>query len=182
MTKKKTETGADPTRREFIHLTATAMGAVGLGAAVWPLVNSMNPSEDVMALSTIDVDISQVPQGKTMTVIYRGKPVFVRHRTEAEVKSAREASLKSLPDPETDQKRTEKPEWLVVVGVCTHLGCIPNQRTDLKAGEEGGWFCACHGSKYDSSGRIVSGPAPRNLEVPDYEFVSDNLLRIGTKA
>jgi len=181
MVTKKTEAGAEPTRREFIHITATAMGAVGLGAAVWPLVNSMNPSDDVLALSTIEVDISQVPLGKTMTVVWRGKPVFVRHRTAEEVKVARDANLKVLPDPQTDQERTEKPEWLVVVGVCTHLGCIPNQRTEMKPGEGGGWLCACHGSVYDVSGRIVRGPAPRNLEVPEYQFVGDNLLRIGTK-
>ncbi|MCE3231474.1 MAG: ubiquinol-cytochrome reductase [Alphaproteobacteria bacterium] len=171
-----------PTRREFIHLTAGAMGVVGLGAAAWPFINSMNPSADVMALSSIEIDISAIPKGQTHTVMWRGRPVFVRHRTEEEIKEMRKASLKHLPDPETDEQRTKDPNWLVVVGVCTHLGCIPTQRKDMQPSNQPdiGWVCSCHGSKYDYSGRIISGPAPKNLEVPVYEFTNPNtVLRIG---
>lgn len=175
---------AQPTRREFIHLTAGAMSAVGLGAVAWPFINSMNPSADVMALSSLEVDVSSIPKGETHTVMWRGRPVFVRHRTEEEVKEMRAASLKSLPDPQTDEERTRDPNWLVVVGVCTHLGCIPTQRKAMQASvssdKDIGWVCACHGSKYDYSGRIISGPAPKNLEVPVHEFINPNsLLRIG---
>lgn len=170
------------TRREFIHLTAGAMGAVGLGAAAWPFINSMNPSADVMALSSIEVDISAIPEGQTHTVMWRGRPVFVRHRTQEEIKEMRAISLKQLPDPETDEHRTKDPNWLVVVGVCTHLGCIPTQRKAMQSSSdpEIGWICACHGSKYDYSGRIISGPAPKNLQVPVYEFINPHtVLRIG---
>jgi ubiquinol-cytochrome c reductase iron-sulfur subunit len=181
---QKTDSTArsQPTRREFIHLTAGAMGAVGLGAAAWPFINSMNPSADVMALSSVEIDISGIQKGQTHTVMWRGRPVFVRHRTEEEVKEMRATPLKQLPDPETDEHRTKDPNWLVVVGVCTHLGCIPTQRKAMQASadQEIGWVCACHGSKYDYSGRIISGPAPRNLEVPVYEFINPNtVLRIG---
>lgn len=171
-----------PTRREFIHLTAGAMGAVGIGAVAWPFVNSMNPSADVIALSSLEIDISGIPKGQTHTVMWRGRPVFVRHRTEEEVKEIREASWKNLPDPQADEQRTKDPNWLVVVGVCTHLGCIPTQRKAMQSSDnpEIGWVCACHGSKYDYSGRIISGPAPKNLEVPLYEFINPNtVLRIG---
>lgn len=178
----KTALITQPTRREFIHLTAGAMTAVGIGAAAWPFINSMNPSADVMALSTIEVDISSIPKGQTHTVMWRGRPVFVRHRTQEEIKEMRAMPLKKLRDPETDQQRTKDPNWLVVVGVCTHLGCIPAQRKAMQssADPEIGWVCACHGSKYDYSGRIISGPAPKNLEVPVYEFTNPNsVLRIG---
>ena len=170
------------TRREFIHLTAGAMSAVGIGAAAWPFINSMNPSADVMALSSIEIDISSIPKGQTHTVMWRGRPVFVRHRTEKEITEMRATALKTLPDPETDQQRAKDPNWLVVVGVCTHLGCIPTQRKAMQSAEDPdiGWICACHGSKYDYSGRIISGPAPKNLEVPVYEFTNPNtVLRIG---
>lgn len=172
------------TRREFLYLTAGAMGAVGAGAAVLPFIKSMNPAADVLSMSTIDVDIANIPKGQTFTAFWRGKPVFIRHRTDAEIKEVRQVSLKKLPDPQTDEDRTKQnPDWLVVVGVCTHLGCIPNQRTDMKPGETGGWFCACHGSKYDASGRIISGPAPRNLAVPSYSFINDGKsIRIGGDA
>lgn len=173
---------SQPTRREFIHLTAGAMSVVGLGAAAWPFINSMNPSADVMALSSIEIDISAIPKGQTQTVMWRGRPVFVRHRTLEEVKEMRATPLKSLRDPETDEQRAKDPNWLVVVGVCTHLGCIPTQRKAMQSStdSETGWICACHGSKYDYSGRILSGPAPKNLEVPVYEFTNPNtVLRIG---
>jgi len=171
------------TRREFIHLTAGAMSLVGIGTVAWPFINSMNPSADVVALSTIEVDVSSIPVGETHTVMWRGQPVFVRHRKPEEIKEMRATSLKTLPDPETDEQRTKDPNWLVVVGVCTHLGCIPTQRKSIQASnddQEIGWVCACHGSRYDYSGRIISGPAPRNLKVPTYEFINQNAaLRIG---
>lgn len=171
-----------PTRREFIHLTAGAMGIVGAGAAAWPFINSMNPSADVMALSTLEVDISGIQTGQTHTVMWRGRPVFVRHRTENEIKEMRTVPLKDLKDPQTDEQRAKDPNWLVVVGVCTHLGCIPTQRKAMQgsADPDIGWICACHGSQYDYSGRVISGPAPKNLEVPVYEFINPNTtLKIG---
>jgi len=171
-----------PTRREFLHLTAGAMGAVGIGAVAWPFINSMNPSADVMALSSIEVDISSIPKGQTHTVMWRGRPVFVRHRTQEEISEMRATSLKTLPDPQADEERAKDPNWLVVIGVCTHLGCIPTQRKAMKPSDdpEIGWVCSCHGSKYDYSGRIISGPAPKNLEVPIYEFTNPNTtLKIG---
>lgn len=158
------------------------MGAVGLGAAAWPFINSMNPSADVVALSSIEIDISAIPKGQTHTVMWRGRPVFVRHRTQEEIREMRATALKALPDPQTDEERTKDPNWLVVVGVCTHLGCIPTQRKAMKASDdpETGWVCSCHGSRYDYSGRIISGPAPKNLEVPPHEFINPNtVLRIG---
>ena len=180
---------AAPTRREFIHITAAAMGAVGVGAAAWPFLNSMNPSADVMAVSSLEVDISAIPKGQTHTVMWRNRPVFVRHREEAEIKEMQATPLKTLPDPETDEQRTKDPHWLVVVGICTHLGCIPNQRKPMQVGgnknpadkdSDIGWVCPCHGSKYDFSGRIISGPAPKNLEVPPYKFLNGNkVLQIG---
>jgi ubiquinol-cytochrome c reductase iron-sulfur subunit len=173
---------ANPTRRDFLTLTAGAMGVVGLGSAIWPFVNSMNPAADVLALASLDVDLKDIPEGQSKTILWRGKPVFIRHRTATEIEVANQTSLKSLPDPQTDQERFSKnPQWLVVVGVCTHLGCVPNERKGMSHDpQEGGWLCACHGSKYDVSGRIVSGPAPKNLEVPPYQFVNDgNVLRVG---
>lgn len=173
---------AQPTRRDFLYLTATSMGIIGAGAALLPFINSMNPAADVKALASTEVDIQTIPKGQTITVMWRGKPVFIRHRTEEEIAAVKETSLKSLPDPEQDSERFINPDWLVVVGVCTHLGCIPTQRTGMAnaEGAAGGWLCACHGSYYDASGRIIKGPAPKNLEVPKYEFISDGKgLRIG---
>lgn len=181
MTAKTDQKGQsfEPTRRDFLYLTAGAMGAVGTGAAVMPFLSSMNPAADVLALSSIDVDISKIPVGKTLTVMWRGKPVFVRHRTPEDIKEARETPLKDLIDPQTDAERVKEPDWLVVVGICTHLGCIPIQRKSPKNVDEG-WICPCHGSKYDTSGRVVQGPAPLNLVVPDYKFVdNDTVIRIG---
>ena len=168
------------TRRDFLYLAAGALGAIGTAAAVWPLIDSMNPAADVLALSTTEVDLSPIEEGMAITVIWRGNPVFIRRRTAAEIKEAQSVSLEDLPDPQTDEERVQKPEWLVMVGVCTHLGCIPKgQKVGDKKGEYGGWFCPCHGSHYDTSGRIRKGPAPKNLEVPAYEFVEDMLIRIG---
>jgi len=167
-------------RREFLYLATMGIGAVGAAAFAWPLIDSMNPAADVLALSSIEVDLSQIEVGQSITVKWRGKPVFIRHRTAEEIKEAEDVKLSDLPDPQTDASRVEKPEWLIVVGVCTHLGCIPlGQKSGDPRGEYGGWFCPCHGSNYDTSGRIRKGPAPRNLDVPDYAFLDDTTVRIG---
>jgi ubiquinol-cytochrome c reductase iron-sulfur subunit len=157
-----------------------ATAAYGVVALAWPFIDQMNPSADVLALSSTEVDLSAIEVGQSVTVLWRGNPVFVRRRTPEEIKAAQEASLDELKDPQPDGDRVQKPEWLILVGVCTHLGCIPQgQRTGEQRGEYGGWLCSCHGSEYDTSGRIRKGPAPRNLEVPPYTFVEDNLIRIG---
>jgi ubiquinol-cytochrome c reductase iron-sulfur subunit len=172
--------GSGGTRRDFLELVAWSTLAVGTGAAIWPLVASMNPSADVLALASIDVDISGIEEGMAVTVQWRGKPVFVRHRTEEEIQIARAEDPRALPDPEPDQARVRRDPWLVLVGVCTHLGCVPlGQRPTDAKGDYGGWFCPCHGSHYDTSGRIRRGPAPLNLEVPAYEFLDDTMIRIG---
>ena len=170
----------DEDRRDFLYYATAGAGAVVAGAAIWPLVNQMNPSADVQAMSSIRVDISGVAEGTQLTVKWRGKPVFIRHRTEEEIKEAESVELSALPDPQADADRVEKPEWLVMVGVCTHLGCIPlGQKPGDSKGDFGGWFCPCHGSHYDTSGRIRKGPAPANLPVPAYEFTDDTNIRIG---
>ncbi len=168
------------TRRDFLYLAASAMGVVGTGFVTWPLIHSMNPAADVLALSSTEVDLSPIEEGMAITVIWRGNPVFVRHRTVAEIETAGGVALDDLPDPETDEARAPRPQWLVIVGVCTHLGCIPKgQRAGERKGEYNGWFCPCHGSHYDTSGRIRKGPAPANLPVPPYEFLDDTTIRIG---
>ena len=173
-------TGGDVTRRDFLVLTATAVGVVGAGSAIWPFVGSMNPSKDALALSTTEVDLGPVQEGQRLTVTWRGKPVFIDHRPPEEIKKAQEVDVAGLRDPQPDSARVKKPEWLVVVGVCTHLGCVPlGQRSGDDRGEFGGWFCPCHGSAYDTSGRIRRGPAPENLHVPPYAFTTDTTIRIG---
>ena len=170
----------DPSRRDFLVVSATAAAGVGAASLLWPLVDSMNPSKDVAAQAKIDVDLSKIPVGQAMTVLWHGKPVFIKHRTPDDIAQALKDNTVPMPDPETDAQRAKKPEWLVVIGVCTHLGCIPmGQKPNENHGAFGGWFCPCHGSEYDTSGRIRQGPAPKNLVVPPYEFVSDTLLRIG---
>jgi ubiquinol-cytochrome c reductase iron-sulfur subunit len=167
--------GADVNRRDFLYVAAGALSGVGAAASLWPFVDSLNPSADVLALSSIEVDISQVPEGQAITVLWRGKPVFVRHRTKTEIDKARSDDKADLKDPAPDSSRVKKPEWLVMIGVCTHLGCVPlGQKGDF-----GGWFCPCHGSHYDTSGRIRRGPAPKNLDIPQYTFLADGLIRIG---
>ena len=174
--------GEGETRRDFLQLTAAAFGAVGAGAVAWPLVDQMNPAADTLALSSTEVDLSNIAEGQSKTVMWRGKPVFVKHRTPAEIEEARAVDIAELRDAQTDDERVKEghEKWLVTVGICTHLGCVPSGQkdTDIK-GEYEGWFCPCHGSHYDSSGRIRKGPAPRNLEVPEYSFVSDTLIKIG---
>ncbi len=162
-------------RRDFIFTASYALGAVGVGAAVWPLIDQMNPDASVKALASTEVDISGLEKGQSITVLWRGKPVFIRRRTEEEIVKAKDVKLEDLPHPETDEDRAKNPEWLVMLGVCTHLGCVPLG----DKGEYGGWFCPCHGSHYDTSGRIRKGPAPTNMEVPKYEFVNSNTIKIG---
>jgi ubiquinol-cytochrome c reductase iron-sulfur subunit len=164
-----------PKRREFLFTASYAVGAVGVGAVVWPLVDQMNPDASVKAHSSTEVNVSEVQPGQSITVLWRSKPVFIKRRTEEEIAKARQVDLKELKDPEKDEDRAKNPEWLVIVGICTHLGCVPLGNK----GEYGGWFCPCHGSHYDTSGRIRKGPAPTNLEVPKYEFVDSNTIKIG---
>ena len=168
MSKKKT-------RRDFIVIASYSMGAVGAGAAIWPIINQMNPAADTLAMASTEVNIGALEIGQALTVKWRGKPVFIRRRTEEEIAKAKDVKLEDLPHPETDEERAKNPEWLVMLGVCTHLGCVPLG----DKGEYGGWFCPCHGSHYDTSGRIRKGPAPTNMEVPKYEFVNSNTIKIG---
>ena len=172
--------GEGQSRRDFIHLAAVATGGIGIASAAWPFIASMNPAADTLALASIDVDLAPIKEGQSITVSWRGKPVFIRHRTKEDIDAARAVPMSELKDPQTDEKRVQKPEWLVMVGVCTHLGCIPlGQKTTEPHGEYNGWFCPCHGSQYDTSGRIRKGPAPANLEVPSYSFLNDTHVRIG---
>ena len=162
-------------RRDFIFTATYTVGAVGVGATVWPLVDQMNPDASVKALASTEVDIRSVQPGKEITVLWRGKPVFIRRRTQDEIAEARSVKLEDLPHPEKDEDRAKNPEWLVMLGVCTHLGCVPLK----EKGDFNGWFCPCHGSHYDTSGRIRKGPAPENMSIPDYEFLDENTIKIG---
>ena len=168
----------DVNRRDFIVLTASAMAAVGVGSFIWPIIDSMNPAADVLALASTEVDLSTIQPGQTIKVKWRGKPVFIRHLTEKEIKEGQAVKLSSLKDPETTEQRVEKghEKWLVMVAVCTHLGCIPIPQVGSTSE---GFFCPCHGSYYDTYGRILRGPAPANLVVPDYKFLSDSKILIG---
>jgi len=169
MEEKKTK------RRDFIFTASYTLGAVGVGASVWPLIDQMNPDASVKALASTEVDVSEIEKGQSITVLWRGKPVFIKRRTEEEIQKAREVDINELPDPEKDEDRAKNPEWLVMLGMCTHLGCVPLGNK----GEYNGWFCPCHGSHYDTSGRIRKGPAPTNLEVPKYEFLNSSTIKIG---
>lgn len=174
------ETHGGETRRDFMKILAAAFGGVGGLFTAWPFINSLNPAKDTLAVSTIEVDLAGIPEGEAITKMWRGKPVFIRHRTKAEIDEAKAVDVQSLTDKQGDNIRVKKDEWLVVIGVCTHLGCIPQgQKMTENRGEFGGWFCSCHGSQYDTSGRIRKGPAPKNLEVPPYEFVGDTKIKIG---
>lgn len=168
-------TTVEPTRRDFLYITTGAAAAVGAAATIWPFINQMSPDASTLALASTEVDVASLPEGGIMTVKWRGKPVFVRHRSAKEIDEAVKTPLNQLPDPQTDADRVKKPEWLVVIGVCTHLGCVPLGHQ----GDYDGWFCPCHGSHYDTSGRIRKGPAPRNLDVPGYAFIADTKIRIG---
>ena len=169
---------AEPERRAFTYLMLSSVRfayASFARIAVVKFVSSMSASADVLALASAEFDLEEVPVGSTITVKWRGKPIFIRHRTEAEIEREAAVSMAHLRDQEADSERYEKPEWLVVLGICTHLGCVPLNN----AGEYGGWFCPCHGSHYDTSGRIRKGPAPLNLEVPPYKFTGDTKILIG---
>jgi len=168
------------TRRDFLELVTASFAAIGVGAMAWPFISSMNPARDVLALSTTEVDLGPITTGAAVTVMWRGKPVFVRNRTPQEIAEARKTPISELKDPQAYQARVKKDNWLVLVGVCTHLGCVPlGQKPTDPRGDFGGWFCPCHGSHYDTSGRIRKGPAPANLPVPDYNFTSDTQIRVG---
>lgn len=188
-------TESEPTnRRDFLVLAGNTFAVIGGASVIWPFIHQMNPDAGALALASVEVDLSPVKEGQAITVMWRGKPVFIRNRTADEIKTAKAVDVKSLPDasarnaalpdntPAIDDDRIKKGKenWLVLVGVCTHLGCIPKGQSiaDTK-GEYGGWFCPCHGSHYDTSGRIRKGPAPRNLDVPLYSFVSDTKIKIG---
>lgn len=173
-------TDGGESRRDFLLLATSAVGAAGTALAVWPFIDSMNPAADVLALASTDVDLSKIAEGQSVTVVWRGKPVFVRHRTAAEIEQAQKDDSEQLRDSQKDADRVQKPEWLVVLGVCTHLGCVPlGQKPGDPKGDFNGWFCPCHGSHYDTSGRIRKGPAPLNLAVPTYSFLDDTSIKIG---
>jgi ubiquinol-cytochrome c reductase iron-sulfur subunit len=175
-----THEDVDGNRRDFLLISTTALGVAGVAAAVWPFIHSINPAKDVLAMASTEVDLSTVEEGMAITVMWRGKPVFIRHRTADEIASAEAVDVAELRDPEADADRVQKPEWLIAIGVCTHLGCIPSgQNLGDAKGEFGGWYCPCHGSHYDASGRIRKGPAPFNLKVPPYAFTDDTNIVIG---
>jgi ubiquinol-cytochrome c reductase iron-sulfur subunit len=182
MVNKKTHVGGDvlTTRRDFLFNTAVAASGTGALASAFPFVNSLRPSSDVSALSKVEVDLSPIMVGQGITVKWQGKPVFIRRRTPAEIQAVNTADFNSLRDPQTDAERVQREEWIVLIGLCSHLGCVPSGQSPADTrGEYGGWFCPCHGSHFDSSGRIRKGPAPSNMAVPPYEFLSDTLIRIG---
>jgi len=179
-----------PTRRDFLYLTTGMAGAVGAVAVAWPFIDQMRPDASALALASVEVDVGALEPGQSLTVKWRGKPVFIRNRTEKEIAAAKEVDLAELKDqlarnanisadtPATDEARSlgeGKENWLVMLGVCTHLGCVPLG----ESGDFGGWFCPCHGSHYDTAGRIRKGPAPENMAVPKATFISDTVIRIG---
>jgi ubiquinol-cytochrome c reductase iron-sulfur subunit len=187
-------TAEEPTRRDFVVILASTFAGVGAAAALWPFIDQMNPDASTQAMASIEVDLSPVKQGQAITVSWRGKPIFIRNRTPQETEAAKAVKMSELKDPyarnanlpegapATDPNRAGKghENWLLMIGICTHLGCIPKGQSmgDAK-GDYGGWFCPCHGSHYDTAGRIRLGPAPQNLAVPPYEFVSDTTVKIG---
>ena len=172
----------DVTKRDLLQLIATAGAVIGAGAIAWPLIDSMNPSKDVLALAAVEVELTPVVEGQGITIVWQGKPIFVRHRTAAEIKEAQDVKLSDLIEPQADSARVKAghDQWIILIGICTHLGCIPlgNKPADPR-GEWGGWFCPCHGSQYDTSGRVRHGPAPLNLYVPPYAFESDTKIKVG---
>jgi ubiquinol-cytochrome c reductase iron-sulfur subunit len=184
----------EPTRRDVILVAAAGFAAVGAAAALWPLLDQMNPDQSALSLATTDVDLSHIDVGQAITVMWRGKPIFIRRRPDDEIAAAKSIPVDDLPDPlarnanlpdsapATDENRAgkDRESWLVMIGICTHLGCIPKgQAVGDNRGEFGGWFCPCHGSQYDTAGRIRKGPAPQNLAIPPYNFVSDTKIKIG---
>jgi ubiquinol-cytochrome c reductase iron-sulfur subunit len=173
-----TSISAEPTRRDFLYIATGAVGAIGAAATLLPLVSQMNPDASTIAAGApIEVDLTPIAVGQVIKVFWRGKPIYISHRTKKEIDEARTVEVKSLPDPQSDQDRVQKghDEWLILIGICTHLGCIPLAHQ----GNYDGWFCPCHGSQYDSSGRIRQGPAPANLPIPPYFFLAETKIRIG---
>ncbi|MFZ1960193.1 MAG: ubiquinol-cytochrome c reductase iron-sulfur subunit [Methylovirgula sp.] len=164
-----------PSRRDFLFIATGAAGVAAVASAVWPLIDQMNPDASILAAASTEVDLSHIAEGQIVTVKWRGNPVFVRHRTAKEIAESRAVPLSDLRDPASDQSRVQKPEWLVVIGICTHLGCVPLGHRGLYDG----WFCPCHGSVYDLAARIREGPAPYNLVLPPYKFISDTKISIG---
>jgi ubiquinol-cytochrome c reductase iron-sulfur subunit len=186
--------GDEPTRRDVLLIAASGFAAVGAAAALWPLLDQMNPDASTLSLATTEVDLAPIAAGQAITVMWRGKPIFIRHRTEKEVAEAKEVALDALIDPlarnanlpenapadDANRAAPEREPWLVMIGICTHLGCIPQgQSPGQYKGEYGGWFCPCHGSQYDTAGRVRVGPAPQNLAIPPYGFESDTKIKIG---
>ena len=184
----------DPSRRDVIMIAAGGFAAAGVGLGLWPLLDQMNPDASTLSLATTEVDLAPVAKGQAITVMWRGKPIFIRHRTDKEVKEAKAVALDDLIDPvarnanlpedaaATDENRAAegKEPWLVMIGICTHLGCIPKgQAVGDYRGDYGGWFCPCHGSQYDTAGRVRVGPAPQNLAIPPYAFTADTKIKIG---
>ena len=187
-----TTSDAGTTRRDFLYVAAGAVGAVGAAVAVWPFIDQMNPSAAALAMGSTEIDLTPIQPGQQIVFKWRGQPLFVRRRTPAEIASAKAVDVSTLPDPlarnanlpETalanDADRATKPEWLILKGVCTHLGCTPTVSTpQIPEGEYGGWLCHCHGSMYDTAGRIRKGPAPENLAVPPYTFLTDTRVKVG---
>lgn len=187
-------TAEEPNRRDFLVIAGNAFAAVGGAIALWPFIAQMNPDSSAQALASVEIDLAPVKEGQAITAMWRGKPIFIRNRTKEEIEQAKAVEVAALPDPSarnmalpedqpaTDENRTKTghENFLVMIGICTHLGCIPKgQAIGDSRGEYGGWFCPCHGSHYDTAGRIRKGPAPRNLEVPPYTFVSDSKIKIG---
>lgn len=184
-----TNSTAEPTRRDFLYIATGAVGTVGVAALAWPFIDQMNPDASALALASIEVDVSSIEQGQSITVKWRGKPVFIRYRTDEEVAEANKVAIADLPDQSarnpnaaadadaSDANRgvDGREAWIVMIGICTHLGCVPLGQ----AGDFNGWFCPCHGSHYDTSGRIRVGPAPENLPVPPMQFINDNTIKIG---
>ncbi len=182
------------TRRDFIYIATTAFAAIGAAAALWPAIDQMNPDASALSLASVEVDLAPVRVGQAITILWGGKPVFVRNRTPEDIEKAKSVPLAQLKDPDarvlgaptglpaTDENRTKqgKENWLIMIGICTHLGCIPKgQSPGDEKGPYGGWFCPCHGSVYDTAGRIRQGPAPRNMEIPPYQFTADTKIKIG---
>ena len=172
-------------RRDFINIAAVSVAGVGAAVTLYPLVNQMNPSADVLALASIEVDLAAIQPGQAVKTIFRKQPLFIRHLTAAEMQAANSVAVGDLRDPQTLAERTKegKPQWLITMGVCTHLGCVPLGAAEGEnKGQFGGYFCPCHGSHYDTAGRIRKGPAPKNLEVPEYSFTSDTVVTVGEVA
>ena len=167
-------------RRDFLQLSTLTLGGIGTAAFIWPFIKSMSPAEDTLAAGSTEVDISMIEEGQSVTIKWRGKPVFIKKRTKEEIEAAKMVQASDLRDPQDDADRVQKEEWLVLVGVCTHLGCVPlgQKLSDMK-GDYDGWYCPCHGSHYDTSGRIRKGPAPTNMAIPNYEFLDNETIKIG---